>query len=116
LRVITSMLAVAVVTFLWGMSRSQADVLILESNVEGFKRGQQLSDEQRLSVPAGGHIKLLRPAGDVEDISGPFNRLVSDLTRGEPINTNIWDTIKRQLSIGGDSKGGSVGATRRLKQ
>jgi hypothetical protein len=94
-------------------SIAHADVLILESRVSGLRRGDQLDETQRLKVPAGGYVKILRPAGDIQDIQGPYDRLVGDVTKGEPTNVTIWNSIKEQIAREtAGTRGGPTGATR----
>jgi pimeloyl-ACP methyl ester carboxylesterase len=81
-----------------------ADVLILESNVQGLERGRVLSDTERLTVPAGRHVKVLRPGGDTQYINGPYDRVVRDITRGEPMNRQIWQRFRDEI-------GGTIGGT-----
>jgi hypothetical protein len=95
---------------------ANADVLILESRASGFMRGEELRDTQRLHVPAGGYVKILRPAGDTQDIRGPYDRLVRDITRGETLNEKIWNSIRERIAKEtAATRGASTGATRGLK-
>lgn len=92
-----------------GSALARAEVLVLESNVQGLERGRELSDRERLTVPAGRHVKVLRPGGDTQYISGPYDGVVRDITRGEPINMPIWQRFRDEV---GGTLGGTVGATR----
>jgi hypothetical protein len=103
-----AMSVVGIAMFL-GSARARAEVLVLESNVQGLERGRELSDRQRLTVPAGRHVKVLRPGGDTQYINGPYDRVVRDITRGEPINWQIWQRFRGEI-------GGTVGGTRSLKK
>jgi hypothetical protein len=89
--------------------RAVADVLVLDSNVAGLKRGAQLEDEARLLVPAGKSVMIMRPSGETQEVSGPYDRLVRDISRGETIGENF----KRMKSlIEQEATGKSIGATR----
>jgi hypothetical protein len=104
--------ATSVTVFCLG-SIANADVLILNSSVSGLERGDRLEDSQRLKVPAGGYVKILRPAGDTQDIRGPYDRLVGDVTKGEPLNLTIWNSIKEQIAKETTgTRGVPTGATR----
>lgn len=87
----------------------KADVLILESNVPGIKRGAQLPDSGRLVVPAGKSVMVMRPSGETQSVVGPYDHLVSDLSRGE----TIGDAFRRmKMQFEKETGGGSIGATR----
>ena len=93
-----------------------ADVLILESRLRDLKRGDHLRDAQRLTVPAGAYVKILRPGGDTQDINGPYDRVVRDITKGERINVMIWNSIKEKIAgEAAGTRGKSTGATRGWK-
>jgi hypothetical protein len=86
-----------------------ADVLVLDSSVAGVKRGAQLPDNARLRVPAGKSVMIMRPSGETQDVAGPYDRLVRDLSRGETIS-EAFRRMKTQLEK--EAVGGSIGATR----
>jgi hypothetical protein len=86
-----------------------ADVLILDSSVAGLKRGTQLPDGARLKVPAGKSVMIMRPSGETQDVAGPYDRLVRDISRGETMS-ETFQRMKSQLEK--ESGGGAIGATR----
>jgi len=85
-----------------------ADILVLDSSVPGIRRGAVLSDSARLKVPAGRSITIMRPAGETQEVAGPYDRLVGELSRGETIG-DVFRSMKQQLD---PHDGGSVGASR----
>jgi hypothetical protein len=91
------------------VDRATADVLVLDSNVPGVKRGTQLPDNARLRVPAGKSVMIMRPSGETQDVGGPYDRLVRELSRGETIG-ETFRRMKTQLEK--EAVGGSIGATR----
>ena len=86
-----------------------ADVLILDSGVPGLKRGTQLPDSARLQVPAGKSVMIMRPSGETQDVSGPFDRLVRDLSLGETVGEAF---IRMKAQLDREATGGGIGATR----
>lgn len=88
---------------------ANADVLILDSNVAALKRGAQLADDARLQVPAGRTVMIMRPSGETQELIGPFDRPVRDLSRGE----TVGESFKRMKSmLDQEGTGKSLGATR----
>lgn len=59
------------VTDFSAIGSTRADVLILESNGPGIKRGAQLPDSGRLAVPAGKSVMVMRPSGETQSMVGP---------------------------------------------
>jgi hypothetical protein len=91
---------------------AKADVLVIESTAPGLSSGLQIPDTERLSVPRGKYIVIMRPSGETQTISGPYDRLVSEISRGATISEK-FRRMKEQLDE--DNGGGSLGGTRSLR-
>jgi hypothetical protein len=91
---------------------ANADVLVIESSMPELAPGLQIPDNERLSVPRGRSIVIMRPSGETQTISGPYDRLVSEISRGATISEKFRQ-MKQQLDE--DHSGGSIGATRGLR-
>lgn len=92
---------------------ARADVLILDSNVSSLKRGAQVSDDARLMIPAGKSVMIMRPSGETQEVSGPYDRKVQELSRGETVSES-FTRMKSMLEqeAGGKRPGSSIGASR----
>jgi hypothetical protein len=91
------------------LAPASADILVLESSVPGVKRGAQLPDSGRLVVPAGKSVMVMRPSGETQNVVGPYDNLVGDLSKGETIS-DAFRRMKAQFDK--ESGGLSIGATR----
>ena len=103
-------LAVTVICLLTASSAS-ADILILDSNVPRIKRGATLSDGDRLRVPAGKSVMIMRPSGETQEVTGPYDRLVRDIAAGETIS-ETFRNMRQQLE--NEVTGGAIGGTRAI--
>ena len=92
---------------------ANADILILDSNVPRIKRGTKLGDSDRLRVPAGKSVMIMRPSGETQEISGPYDRPVRDIAAGESIS-ETFRNMRQQLE--NESTGGAIGGTRSVPQ
>jgi hypothetical protein len=88
-----------------------ADILVVSSSVPGLKPGTQLPDSAHLDVPAGAKVRVMLPSGATLSVNGPANRLVKDVTKGEPIVESVWSKAKELLETGGVDQS-RPGATR----
>jgi len=103
-------LALAAV-WLAAASSASADILILDSNVPRIKRGTNLSDNDRLRVPAGKSVMIMRPSGETQEVTGPYDRLVRDIAAGETIS-ETFRNMRQQLES--EASGGAIGGTRAI--
>src|SRR5215470_19801979 len=88
---------------------ASADILILDSNVPRIKRGAKLGDSERLRIPAGKSVMIMRPSGETQEIAGPYDHLVRDIAGGETIS----DTFRAmRLQLQREAPGAAVGGTR----
>lgn len=92
-----------------------ADVLIVSSSTPSLRPGTQLADAERIDVPANARVRVLLPSGATLTLNGPVNRLVKDITKGEPIVETVWAKAK-ELFVTGGADVSRPGATRSLAQ
>ncbi|MDX2203747.1 MAG: hypothetical protein NW223_13425 [Hyphomicrobiaceae bacterium] len=106
-------LAGAVVALhLMAIPAARADILILDSSEPSLRRGAVLADTARLKVQAGKSVTIMRPAGQTQEITGPYDRPVSELARGETVG-ELFRAMRQQLDT---KQGGAVGATRGMSR
>lgn len=90
---------------------ASSDILVLDSTVPALKRGDRIADHQRIEIPPGRKIRILRPGGQTQEIFGAYKAKVADITRGEAVNEGKWKAFIDQIAA--ELKGGkNVGATR----
>lgn len=91
-----------------------ADVVVLSSESRSYRAGQELKDDDRLTLKEQERITVLLPTNTVREVKGPFDGLVSDLGRGRPSSgRELWTLIKGYFTTGGVTET-QVGGTRSL--
>jgi len=94
-----------------GLTGAAADIYVMESSVPGMRVGARLTDNDSLSLPAGGQIRAVLPTGKTQTIRGPFSGKVADLTKGMESNESLMGPVRKILETGG-SRETSSGGTR----
>lgn len=90
-----------------------ADYEVMSSTAPGYKAGQKLGDDAKMSVPEGKSVKLLDASGGTHEIAGPYEGAVADYK--SPSGCPWW---KRALGACPEDAGGVAGepaATRGLR-
>jgi hypothetical protein len=113
-------LAVACLALAWLVESggtALASVVVMESNVSGVQRGQELADDQRLDVPPGNHV-LVGVVQNAQlkqiDIVGPRAGQIRDLLHPEPVSEKLWRLLINLTQKGGASESG-FGAVRSIR-
>lgn len=90
-----------------------AEVIVLQSDVEGIASGALLTDDKVVKIPNGRMLKVILPSGASKTIKGPFEGKASALASGAGGNPSLWDTLKK-LAEGGKEERETIGAVRSL--
>jgi hypothetical protein len=104
-------LTAAVLAFTSGAAL--ANVVVLESDVLGIQRGQDLSDERVLVLPFGTHLLVLASQDNklkTIQINGPRSGKVKDLLGAQPIPQRLMGAVMRALQTGGADQTGVAGS------
>lgn len=91
---------------------ASAEVLVIGSNVSGFKVGSLLSDLQVVTVGKGQTLRLMLPSGRTKVIKGPAKAEVAELTKNQTRNEKIWNMVLASLKAKGGSSSSRIGAVR----
>jgi hypothetical protein len=109
--------AMSAAVVVWGLGVSGtalADVVVLSSDTRSYRAGQELRDNDRLTLNDQERVTVLLPTNTVREVKGPFDGLISDLGRGRPSSgRELWTLIKGYFTTGGVTES-QVGGTRSL--
>lgn len=70
-----------------------AQAIVLGSDTSNARPGQVLENSESLSVQKGGSVRVMLPSGATRVLKGPQEVKVSELTKGSPANTDLWNTV-----------------------
>jgi hypothetical protein len=110
----TTRAALLAVLAMSAAAAAKADLLIVSSDVAALKAGSQLSDADRLDLPAGVKVRVLLPSGKTQLLTGPVSGFVRDITKGERMAEGIWSKAKDLFETGGIDQS-KMGAVRSFK-
>ena len=94
-----------------GAVQAQGQVYVLESTAANVKVGTAFTMNDRITVPAGGSIRVVMPSGKTQMIKGPFSGVAADLAQGQKPNDGVVAWIKNLVQTGGSNEK-TPGATR----
>jgi hypothetical protein len=95
--VIASTLALSAMVLV-GSNNAQAQLLVLSSNWEKLPANTELGEADHLNIPEGITVRVLLPSGSTTVITGPADKLVKDLIKGQPLHEALWNRIKNYLA------------------
>ena len=94
-----------------GAVQAQGQVYVLESTAANVKVGTAFTMSDRITVPAGGSIRVVMPSGKTQMIKGPYSGVAADLAQGQKPNDGVVAWIKNLVQTGGSNEK-TPGATR----
>lgn len=110
----TPLLVLAALLIAIGTIRpARAEIFVIESTTPALQAGSQLADDQRLSVPAGAHVRILLPSGKTQTVKGPYDGAIADIGKGKLDGSGMIAWLRGFLRTGGSSEA-TPGATRSL--
>jgi len=92
---------------------ARAEIIVLQSDVDGLAGGSLLASDVVLDIPDGRTIKVILPSGATKTVKGPFAGRAGALTGGISEKSGLWSTLK-ELVRGGADQRKTVGAVRSL--
>lgn len=90
-----------------------AEIIVLQSNVDGIEGGSLLANDVALDVPKGRMLKVILPSGVTKNIKGPYKGQAGQLASGVRKKAGLWGTLM-DLVTGGADERKTVGAVRSL--
>jgi hypothetical protein len=89
-----------------------ANVIVVESNVDGIQIHQELADDHSLDIPYGGHLLVLTGRnGALKQVAikGPRLGTVKDLLKPEPIPDRLWNMLLNLTQTASADQSGLAG-------
>jgi hypothetical protein len=94
-----------------GTAQSQGQIYVLESTATTVKVGTAYAMGDRITIPAGGSVRVMMPSGKTQMIKGPYSGVAADLAKGQKPNDGVVAWIKTLMQTGGSHER-TPGATR----
>jgi hypothetical protein len=94
-----------------GTAQAQGQIYVLESTATTVKVGTAYAMGDRITIPAGGSVRVMMPSGKTQMIKGPYSGVAADLAKGQKPNDGVVAWIKTLIQTGGSHER-TPGATR----
>lgn len=91
---------------------ARADLIVLSSTAPALKAGVVLPDSAALDLPKGARIRVMLPSGRTQEIKGPSQAKVADISKGEARNEGLWNDVVNAMARQKRADESVVGAVR----